>query len=98
MGMDLKHALAMNVMRYREQRNLSQNGLAKKCPTVSQSTVWRIENQQVDADIGTIGELAQALGVAAWQLLTDERETAVVFTAAEARAFYAIKEIAAKKN
>lgn len=96
--MDLRKTLAANIIRFRERLNLSQNGLARKCPTVSQSTVSRVENQEVDADIGTIGELAQALGVAAWQLLTDEHDGAVVFTAAEARAFYAIQELAAKKN
>lgn len=94
--MDIKKTLAANVARFRRERNLSQIGLAQKCPTVSQSTVSRVENGEVAADMDTVGELAQALGVSAWQLLSEDTKSAVVLTAEEAKLFYDFKQLIKK--
>ena len=53
---------------FRLQRGLTQTALAEESG-VNQSTIWRIENQQAEARVGTLTALASALKVKVADLL-----------------------------
>ncbi len=90
--MDAKTLLSKNVLYYRQARKLSQIQLANRAG-VSQSTISRTESGEgTAADIDTIGKLADALGVSAWQLLAEEDIRTI--SAADAALLAVVKKLA----
>lgn len=67
-GSALAHALARNVVASRLAEQLSQEALATKAG-LSARTLQRVERHEVIADLETLAQLAEALGVPAAQLL-----------------------------
>lgn len=65
---DLCVILALNVLRLRNQRGMTQRDLARAMG-VSQPRVAEIEGARTSARIGTVAKLAAVFGVEPWTLL-----------------------------
>jgi transcriptional regulator with XRE-family HTH domain len=66
--MDLKKAMAMNVRRERQARNLSQEDLADRAG-LSARYLGSIERAKVSASVTVLGRLAQAFRVDPCELI-----------------------------
>lgn len=66
--MDLKEAMATNLRRLRHDRQLTQEELAERSG-LSSRYIGAIERADVSASVTVLGQIAQALGVEASDLL-----------------------------
>ena len=90
--MELKKIFGKKVHQYRRLKEWNQSRLAAKAGC-SQSTVSRVESGEAsDADLNTIERLANALGVSAWQLLSED-ETRVI-TKVDAELLATVRKLA----
>lgn len=66
--MDLKEVMAINLRRLRHDRQLTQEELAERAG-LSSRYVGAIERADVSASVTVLGQIAEALGVEAGELL-----------------------------
>lgn len=62
-----------NIKKYRKEKKLTQIGLADEIYK-SESTIQKYEGGSVAPDIKTLTDIAKALGVDLWDLVSDEKE------------------------
>lgn len=70
---DLNAALAANLRRLRSRLGLSQEEFAERCG-LHRTYIGAIERGERNVTLKTVGEIADALGVAALDLLKPHRE------------------------
>lgn len=66
--MDLKEVMAVNLRRMRHDRDMTQEELADRAG-LSARYIGAIERADVSASVTVLGQIADALGVAAGELL-----------------------------
>jgi transcriptional regulator with XRE-family HTH domain len=66
----IRRVLARNVRRLREAKGLSQGALAADAG-IYQELISRIENEAANAELDTLGKIADALGVHPGELLDE---------------------------
>jgi transcriptional regulator with XRE-family HTH domain len=65
---DLDDCVAQNLKRFRNARGLTQEDLSTRSG-LDRKQVYKIESKNVSVRVDTLGAVAEALGVQAWQLL-----------------------------
>ncbi len=66
--MDLKEVMAVNLRRTRHDKNMTQEELADRA-SLSARYIGAIERADVSASVTVLGQIADALGIEASQLL-----------------------------
>lgn len=66
--MDLKEVMAINVRRLRHERQFTQEELAERAG-ISSRYIGAIERADVSASVTVLGQIAEALGIEAGELL-----------------------------